>query len=163
MVRHLKITIQTMRAEGGTFYTRQELDVFATQLMRRSNVHCNVCGGRGHDYKKCTSLKHLKREAGCTPIGKRLLAEVLRRINNRYRGVGNPSIIRRLGTDRKTAGNFKGPLMRDVLRTMKQDELQVSGLGNLFNAGANLQGIHIGGPDHGEDGVSVGSQQTYVS
>jgi len=106
-------------------------------MLRRSNVHCSVCGGRGHEYKKCASLKHIKAEAASTPVGRRILAAIIRKFSQRYKGAGNPAVIRRQGDERKTAGNFKGPLMRDVLRTMRPDELMVSGLADIFGGAGN--------------------------
>ena len=78
--------------------------------------------------KGCKSIKNIEADACQTPINKRIFSMIKRRTDARYKGQGNPNVITRVGTDRKTAGNFKGQLMRDMIRVLKEDERMVSGL-----------------------------------
>ena len=78
--------------------------------------------------KTCKSIKNIEKDACQTPVNRRIFAMVKRRTDQRYKGQGNPNVITRVGTDRKTAGNFKGQLMRDMIRVLKADERVVSGL-----------------------------------
>ena len=61
-------------------WTKEDLESFAFAVDRLSELKCILCGGKGHIFKKCTTLTTINQVLGDDHVRKFLMTEILFRL-----------------------------------------------------------------------------------
>ena len=85
MVKHLARILRD-GAQDLTEAQTAARDVIILACEAHRNTHCFVCGGFGHRWKTCRSMKNIKSKMGNTNAVKNVWNRLLTTLQQRYRG-----------------------------------------------------------------------------
>lgn len=125
MVKHLKVGV--LHPSHGRIGQAHDRACFIQNILRHSDAWCIVCGGRGHTHKsgkkhdgyvepKCKSEELILRAIGKNSVMRALWSNLKKVMEHRYKARDGSDTISRGVTDNRTGGDFRGKLLRDILR-----------------------------------------------